>query len=72
MTELKPELDLEPGYWTDGELPRNVELGSNSVIIAPHCFKRFRSRNVPGLKIGDHCTRWCSFLDRPERARDRG
>jgi acetyltransferase-like isoleucine patch superfamily enzyme len=45
-----------PGRWTDGELPSNVRVGSDSVLTGGHAFKRFRSRCDPALVIGAHCT----------------
>jgi acetyltransferase-like isoleucine patch superfamily enzyme len=47
---------LEPGRWTDGELPANVRIGLNSILTSDHAFKRFRSRRSPALTIGAHCT----------------
>jgi acetyltransferase-like isoleucine patch superfamily enzyme len=46
----------EPGRWLDGELPRNVRVGSNSVITSDYAFKRFRSRLEPALVVGCDCT----------------
>jgi acetyltransferase-like isoleucine patch superfamily enzyme len=40
----------------DGELPRNVRVGPNSVLQGEHLFKRFRSREDPAVVIGAHCT----------------
>lgn len=48
--------DLEPGRWTDGELPVNVQVGFNSVLTGDRAFKGFRSRQDPALSIGTHCT----------------
>jgi acetyltransferase-like isoleucine patch superfamily enzyme len=47
---------LEPGRWTDGELPGNVRVGPDSMISGEMAFKRFLSRRQPGLVIGSHCT----------------
>jgi acetyltransferase-like isoleucine patch superfamily enzyme len=52
---------LEPGYWTGGELPRNVRVGPNTVISGDYltgdlAFRRFFSKADPGLVIGAHCT----------------
>ncbi len=46
----------ETGHWTNGLLPSNVRVGSNSVITADHAFKRFRSKHDPALIIGENCT----------------
>ena len=53
MTDAAP---LEPGRWTNGELPANVRVGPNSVVTADYAFKRFRSRRDSALTIGAHCT----------------
>jgi acetyltransferase-like isoleucine patch superfamily enzyme len=45
-----------PGRWTHGELPPNVQIGLNSLLIGDYAFKRFRSRRTPALTIGAHCT----------------
>jgi acetyltransferase-like isoleucine patch superfamily enzyme len=47
---------VEPGCWTNGDLPPNVEIGPNSLVTSDYAFKRFRSRQDPGLKVGSHCT----------------
>src|SRR5215203_443077 len=46
----------EPGRWLDGELPRNVRVGSDSVITSGYAFQRFRSRVDPALVVGSGCT----------------
>jgi len=48
--------NAKPGRWTDGDLPPNVQVGPNTVIMAAHAFKRFRSLVEPALTIGGHCT----------------
>src|SRR5581483_9809707 len=47
---------VEPGRWTEGQLPQNVRIGPNSVITSDYAFKRFRSRRIPALDIGSDCT----------------
>ncbi len=47
---------VEPGRWTDGELPANVRIGPNSIITSDYAFKRFRARRIPALSIGSDCT----------------
>jgi acetyltransferase-like isoleucine patch superfamily enzyme len=47
---------LAPGYWTHGPLPENVRAGRNTVITCDYAFRRFHSRQAPGLVLGDHCT----------------
>jgi acetyltransferase-like isoleucine patch superfamily enzyme len=47
---------LEPGRWTDGELPANVRVGPDTLLTGAFCFKRFRSRLDLALTIGSHCT----------------
>jgi acetyltransferase-like isoleucine patch superfamily enzyme len=49
-------MPLSPGRWTDGELPPNVHVGPDSVLVGNDAFKRFRSRRDPALSIGEHCT----------------
>jgi acetyltransferase-like isoleucine patch superfamily enzyme len=49
------EVSIE-GYWADGHLPPNVELGPNTRISADFAFKRFRSQVDPALSIGANCT----------------
>jgi acetyltransferase-like isoleucine patch superfamily enzyme len=56
MIDLQETETLRSGYWTDGELPANAVVGVNSIITAPHAFKRFRSQAHPGLHVGDNCT----------------
>jgi acetyltransferase-like isoleucine patch superfamily enzyme len=45
-----------PGYWTDGALPGNVIIGSDSMVTGAIAFKRFLSRREPALSIGAHST----------------
>jgi acetyltransferase-like isoleucine patch superfamily enzyme len=47
---------VKPGYWTEGEIPANVQVGVNTVITSGNAFKRFYSKRDPGLVIGAHCT----------------
>ncbi len=47
---------VEPGRWTNGTLPPNVQIGPNSLVTSDYAFKRFHSRHDPGLKVGSHCT----------------
>jgi acetyltransferase-like isoleucine patch superfamily enzyme len=56
MIDTQETTSLREGYWTDGDLPHNAEVGQNSIIMAPHAFKRFRSRCEPALRIGENCT----------------
>lgn len=42
--------------WTHGKLPGNVRLGPHTLVTADYAFKRFRTRQEPGLVIGSHCT----------------
>jgi acetyltransferase-like isoleucine patch superfamily enzyme len=46
----------EPGRWTDGELPANARVGTDSVLTGMYAFKRFRSRLAEALTVGAHCT----------------
>ena len=45
-----------PGHWTKGQLPENVRIGSGTVITDELAFKRFKSRMMHGLSIGEQCT----------------
>jgi acetyltransferase-like isoleucine patch superfamily enzyme len=45
----------EPGRWMNGELPTNIRVGVNSIIVGDHAFKRFHSRVEPALTLGAHC-----------------
>jgi acetyltransferase-like isoleucine patch superfamily enzyme len=38
------------------EVPANVKLGADTVIEGDISFKRFHSRQNPGLVVGAHCT----------------
>ena len=42
--------------WLNGVLPGNVRLGAETIITADYAFKRFLSRQNPGLVLGAHCT----------------
>lgn len=53
---MTDEKNSEPGRWTDGELPPNVRVGTNTVISGGHAFKRFHSGLDSALIIGAHCT----------------
>ena len=52
--EVKPA--IVAGRWSDGELPANVRLGTNTLLTANYAFKRFFSRESNALVIGSHCT----------------
>ena len=53
MNDREP---LEPGRWTNGEIPQNVLLGPNTRLTGAHIFRQFRSHVTPALAIGAHCT----------------
>lgn len=55
-TELRTTTPSVPGRWTNGELPKNVRLGQNSLITSNYAFKRFRSRLDLALILGENCT----------------
>src|SRR5579859_4331448 len=44
------------GQWLDGEVPPNVQLGSDTIIKGEQAFLRFHSQLRPALLIGDHST----------------
>lgn len=52
----KIQMSNQPGHWTDGQLPTNVRLGAETVIMGELAFKRFYSRRDPALTIGSGCT----------------
>jgi acetyltransferase-like isoleucine patch superfamily enzyme len=45
-----------PEPWRHRDLPRNVRIGTNSIIAGGYAFKRFRSLRDPALVIGRDCT----------------
>jgi acetyltransferase-like isoleucine patch superfamily enzyme len=45
-----------PGRWSNGNLPSNVTLGTNTLITGDLAFKRFHSHHSPALVVGAHCT----------------
>lgn len=45
-----------PGYWTEGELPRNVALGAGTLVTGHLAFKRFHSEEKCALLVGANCT----------------
>jgi acetyltransferase-like isoleucine patch superfamily enzyme len=49
-------IELKPGFWADGDLPPNVQLGSNTVLSGDYAFKRFRTREADALIVGEHST----------------
>ena len=46
----------ERGRWVDGTLPKNVQIGTGTLITGPDAFKRYRTKQEPGLFIGTNCT----------------
>jgi acetyltransferase-like isoleucine patch superfamily enzyme len=42
--------------WTQGQLPKNVMVGENSLITGDLAFKRFHSKLDQALTLGAHCT----------------
>ena len=47
---------LAPGCWSDGALPRNVQLGAGTIITGEGAFRRFQSKRDSALVIGGNCT----------------
>lgn len=45
-----------PASWSHGTLPENVQAGPGTAISGDVAFKRFRSRRMPALVLGAHCT----------------
>ena len=60
---------LPPGSWTQGELPKNVRLGANTLITDELAFKRFHSVLPEALTIGAHCTMDGVHFDLGEQGR---
>jgi acetyltransferase-like isoleucine patch superfamily enzyme len=52
----KPESALKPGCWTEGPLPHNTKVGTNTIITDHLAFKRFHSAAPDALTIGAHST----------------
>lgn len=42
--------------WTGADLPRGIVVGANTLLTGDFAFKRFLSREQPGLHIGADCT----------------
>ena len=42
--------------WTQGPLPPNVRIGTNTLVTADYAFKRFLSKREDALVIGSHST----------------
>ena len=55
QTDDQPTI-LQPGRWTEGQLPPNVRVGPNTLITDELAFKRFHSRQKDALVVGAHCT----------------
>jgi acetyltransferase-like isoleucine patch superfamily enzyme len=52
----KPESALKPGCWTEGTLPHNASVGTNTIVTDHLAFKRFHSIVSDALTIGAHST----------------
>ena len=52
---LRPGVQLEHD-WCNFPVPRNMEVGENTVIDSSSAFKKFFSVKQPGLRIGAHVT----------------
>ena len=64
---------LEPGKaipddWYNGIIPKNIEVGENTVIDSAFCFKNFYSVKPIGLKIGSNVTLWRTSIAAEENA----
>ncbi len=46
----------QPSAWTQGQLPKNVVAGENTLITGDLAFKRFHSTVEKALVLGAHCT----------------
>lgn len=45
-----------PGRWAEGALPKNIRIGTNSLITGALAFKRFHASQPDALVIGNQCT----------------
>jgi acetyltransferase-like isoleucine patch superfamily enzyme len=50
-----PPLETAQEAWAQGRLPRNVHLGTESVVVGAHAFRQFRSTKSSALSAGEHC-----------------
>jgi acetyltransferase-like isoleucine patch superfamily enzyme len=50
---MKVDLDTLTGRWDYATLPATVHLGRDCFLESANSFQRYRSRNNPGLIIGD-------------------
>lgn len=50
------ELELTPGKWTNGPLPKGVAIGNGTLITGPKAFGRYRAEGDNALTIGQMCT----------------
>jgi acetyltransferase-like isoleucine patch superfamily enzyme len=53
---MSPTPPSQTSGWANGQLPRNVIVGDNSLITGELAFKRFHSRQENAVVIGAHCT----------------
>jgi acetyltransferase-like isoleucine patch superfamily enzyme len=44
------------GRWLGGELPPGVELGPDTSVVGDHAFRRYASKQQPGVRIGSRCS----------------
>lgn len=56
------------GDWFGGKVPRNIEVGANTVVDSSFCFKNYFSALPIGLKIGSNVTIWRASLAAEENA----
>lgn len=64
---LVPGARLE-GDWYPGVVPRNIEVGANTVIDSSFCFKHFFPTEHIGLRVGSNVTLWRASLAAEEDA----
>jgi len=62
-----PLLDAITGRWNYAELPANVQIGKDCFLERRDSFKRFRSSQPVGLKLGNHVKvyTWTEFNIEP-------
>ena len=73
MSEKNKLYILQPGKpipddWYNGIIPKNIEVGENTVIDSSFCFKNFYSVKPIGFKIGNNVTLWRTSIAAEENA----
>lgn len=56
FTVLKPGMANWDSDWCKFPIPKNIEVGENTVLDSSACFRKYFSELPVGLKIGNHVT----------------